>query len=98
MNRIKELRKKKGVTQKQVADDTGISFVTLSRYETGKRELSDKRVREVLAGYFDVPVSYVMGIYEEKDDMISIPIAEYERLKEAEEQLNSIKEVLGGKI
>lgn len=94
MNRIKELRKKKGVTQKQVADDTGISFVTLSRYETGKRELSDKRVREVLAGYFDVPVSYVMGIDEEKDDMISIPIAEYKRLKEAEEQLNSIKEVL----
>ena len=37
-NRIKELRKSKGLTLKQLGQQVGIAINTLSQYETGKRE------------------------------------------------------------
>lgn len=34
--RIKELRKKAGLTQQQLADKIGITYIQVGRYETGK--------------------------------------------------------------
>ena len=38
MYKLVECRKKAGLTQKEAAEKLGISFVTLSNYENGKRE------------------------------------------------------------
>jgi HTH-type transcriptional regulator, competence development regulator len=38
--RIKELRKKKGLTQRQLADDVGIHFTYLSKIENGNTQYS----------------------------------------------------------
>lgn len=33
--RIRELRKRKGISQRILAEDVGVSFQTVSRWETG---------------------------------------------------------------
>lgn len=62
LNRIRELRKMKGVTQKEVAKAIGISQGMLTNYETGKRSPRDKETWEKLANYFNVSVPYIMGL------------------------------------
>ena len=61
MNRIKEVRKKKGLSLQQVADAVGVGNNTISRYETGKREPKLETWR-ALANFFDVTVPYLQGI------------------------------------
>lgn len=60
MNRIKEIRKKKGLSLQQVADAVGLGNNTISRYETGKREPKLETWNK-LADYFHVPVAYLKG-------------------------------------
>lgn len=67
-NRIAELRKEKGLTLQQVADAIGVGNNTISRYETGKRE-PKLETWSKLADFFDVPVSYLQGISDIKDDI-----------------------------
>lgn len=65
-NRIKEMRKKKKLTLKQLSEKTGISISSLSAYEKEKNEKGhrspkiDKWIQ--LADFFDVPISYLQGI------------------------------------
>lgn len=61
MNRIKEVRKKKGLSLQQVADAVGLATNTISRYETGKREPKLETWNK-LAEYFNVPTFYLMGL------------------------------------
>ncbi len=60
MNRIKEVRKKKGLSLQQVADAVGVGSNTISRYETGKRE-PKLETWQALADFFDVSVPYLKG-------------------------------------
>lgn len=60
MNRIKEVRKKKGLSLQQVADAVGVGNNTISRYETGKRE-PKLETWQALADFFDVPIAYLQG-------------------------------------
>lgn len=64
MNRIKEVRKKKGLSLQQVADAVGVGNNTISRYETGKREPKLETWNK-LAEYFNVPTSYLMGLSDD---------------------------------
>lgn len=52
-NLIKALRREKGVTQEQLAEQLGVSRRTVSRWETGSN-LPDLDVLIELADYFDV--------------------------------------------
>ena len=61
MNRLRQVRKLKGLTIKEVSEDTGISEQVLSYYENEKRE-PKKEVWIKLADYYDVPVAYLMGL------------------------------------
>lgn len=69
-NRIKELRKSKNLTLKQLSAKTGISVSSLSAYEKNEGEKGyrspkiDKWVQ--LADFFDVPVPYLQGISDVK--------------------------------
>lgn len=52
-NKIKELRKKRGITQEQLASSIGISFQAVSKWENGIA-LPDITLAPILAGYFGI--------------------------------------------
>ena len=60
-NRIKELRKKVGLSQAQLANKIGISNQIISFYENNKREPKIETWR-ALANFFNVSVPYLQGI------------------------------------
>ena len=58
--RLKELRKKKGISQLRLATDLNTTQNTISRYETGEREpVIDELIK--IADYFNVSVDYLIG-------------------------------------
>ena len=60
MNRIKELRAKKGIKQIDLAKVLSVSQAALSGYETGKYE-ADLETYKRIAEYFGVSVDYLLG-------------------------------------
>lgn len=58
--RLKELRKAKGLTQTQVADELNMPQNTLSQYENGKRKPS-KLALNALADYYAVSIEHLKG-------------------------------------
>ena len=59
-DRLKELRKAKGVTQKQMADLLGITERNYQRYEYGLVDPTASNVTK-LADFFGVSVDYLLG-------------------------------------
>lgn len=59
-SRIVELRKERGISQKDAASDLGISQALLSHYEKGIRECSLNFICKVSA-YYDVSCDYLLG-------------------------------------
>lgn len=59
-NRIRELRKKKNLTMKQLGAILGLAESTISQYETGRREPDTKTLIK-LSDYFGVTVDYLLG-------------------------------------
>lgn len=59
-NRIKELRKRKNITQVRLAIDLGTSQNNISRYESGERE-ADYATLIKIADYFNVSVDYLLN-------------------------------------
>lgn len=47
MNYLRDLRKEKRLSQKDVALATGLTIATISRYETGKREMSIENAKKI---------------------------------------------------
>ena len=60
MNIVKELRKKKGIQQKQLAFEIGVACPTVSEWETGKKDPSGERLKK-LAEYFQVDELEILG-------------------------------------
>lgn len=60
MNIVKELRKKKGVQQKELAISIGVSQPTVSDWEANRKDPSGERLRK-LAEYFGVDELVVLG-------------------------------------
>lgn len=71
MNRIKEIRKKKGLSLQQVADAVGLGNNTISRYETGKREPKLETWKK-LANFFGVSVPYLQGVTIDRYDVLKV--------------------------
>jgi len=59
-DRLKECRKKKNKTQREVAGDLGITEVGYQNYELCKNEPT-MGVLNKLADYFDVSIDYLTG-------------------------------------
>lgn len=53
---IREIRKIRGITQKEIAENLGTTIAAVSRYESGQRQMSVERFEEILdilkASYF----------------------------------------------
>ncbi len=58
--RLKKIRKEKGVSQSDVAEILGISRQAYNHYETGRRDPSNESLN-TLANYFSVSVDYLLG-------------------------------------
>ncbi len=76
MNRLKELRKEKGLTQESLAREIGTTKLTVSNWENEKHIIKSDRAQE-LADFFGVSVGYLLGYETEsggisKDDEISL--------------------------
>lgn len=58
--KIANLRKKRGMSQSQLAKELNIGTSTLGMYETGKRSPNPEMLNK-LADYFHVSVDYLLG-------------------------------------
>lgn len=65
--RIKKLRKEKGMTQKELAKKLGFSPSQLGQYENGYRNPKPSTVKKI-ADALEVPVSKITGMIPEEDE------------------------------
>ena len=66
--RLKELRLKKGLTQKEIAEEFGIKQPNYQQWESGKRKPSSETL-EKFANFFGVTMDYLAGNDEELDNV-----------------------------
>lgn len=81
--RLKELRKKKGLSQEQVAKDLNISMRAYQNYEYGQREPNIEMILK-LAEYYDVTTDYLL----EKESSPSDPFESLKFTAEMEKEAN----------
>lgn len=60
MNIVKELRKKKGIQQKELALEIGVAQPTVSEWESNKKDPAGERLKK-LADYFNVDELVILG-------------------------------------
>ncbi|MFR8665397.1 MAG: helix-turn-helix domain-containing protein [Ruthenibacterium sp.] len=63
---LRELRKQRGLTMKELGEKIGVSESTISLYETGRRSPSYEILLKI-AEYFGVSVDYLLRGGEEKE-------------------------------
>lgn len=78
MNRIREIRKEKGLTAKYLALELGIAESTVSQYENSKRE-PDQNTLIQIADILGVSLDYLL-CRSEQDDIKKQPPAQGEEL------------------
>lgn len=61
MNRLKELRQNKKLSQKELADEIGVKKLTISRWENAEDVSLKQDKAQLLADIFGVSVSYLLG-------------------------------------
>ena len=66
MNRLKELRKEKKLSQKEIAKEMSISEKTLSRWENGESQIKPEKAQQ-LADFFGVSVGYLLGYIDDSE-------------------------------
>ena len=83
MNRIKELRKARGLLQAQLAADLGVHQTAVSQWETGRTDPDVSSARR-LADYFGVTLDDLLGHQpaEEQLDEVYLNLARAARDRE----------------
>lgn len=60
MNRLKELRQKNKLSQKELAKNIGVHYRTLQNWENGESQIKEEKA-QLLADYFGVSVANLLG-------------------------------------
>ena len=60
MERLKELRKQRNITMKELGSKLNLAESTISLYESGKRE-ADYQTLKRLSEFFNVSIDYLLG-------------------------------------
>ncbi|NQI34246.1 helix-turn-helix transcriptional regulator [Streptococcus suis] len=68
-NRLKILRKEKGLSQVAFSKEIGIPLRTLQSWENGESQIKPDKA-QALADHFGVPVGYLLGYSEDKKDVL----------------------------
>ena len=90
---IMQQRKKKGLTQKQLASTIGISQALMSKYETGALQISAKMVVQ-FASTLKVSCNAILGTQNEKSFNYSPSLKIMRRLKKIENMAPSDQKAL----
>lgn len=92
--RLIEIRKKNGYTRKQLAEELGYPYRTITNYEMGEREPGHTYIIEV-AKKFDVTTDYLLGISDsQKKSPCTAEAAQGDNLDEQENQImNFVKKL-----
>ena len=86
-NRLKELRKDKGLSQQALAQQIGVHYRTLQNWENGKTHIKPEKA-EQLADYFGVTVGYLLGyddienLITETEDILKKGVEEQQKVKQ----------------
>ena len=89
MNRLKELRKEKGMSQKALANELGVSYRTWQYWENGASSIKPDNLK-TLCEIFDVDAPYLLGYNTVKNETnIKVSV-----LDEALEKLREINNML----
>lgn len=99
MNRLKELRTEKKLSQTKLAELFNISQQAVSHYEKGVRDIDSSLIKN-LANFFDVSTDYLLGISDirnyTEDPNITIALhsdTDYDDLpEEARKEINNFIE------
>lgn len=100
-NRIRELRRTRKMTMKQLGEELGVAESTISQYETGKRQPDNETLLR-LGEFFDVTVGYLLGAETEKaptpegERKSSDPVFTYAMSGEVDKLTPERKEMLRG--
>jgi transcriptional regulator with XRE-family HTH domain len=89
MNNIKKYIDLSGKTMKQISQDTGINYTTLTNYYRGERMPRDTKTWTILADYFQIPAHFLMGF-----DDFSEKEVKQNSLEKAERKLAAIQSIM----
>lgn len=89
LNRVKELRKEKGLTQQKLAKEVGISRSAIAMYETGECDPSSEMLK-TLSIFFDVSTDYVLCL----TDIRKAPTSEEASALPEAQELRAVMESL----
>ncbi|WP_167630643.1 helix-turn-helix domain-containing protein [Listeria valentina] len=91
--KIAELRKKRGLSQSNLAKDLNVSTSTVGMWETNKRE-PDYETLKKITYYFNVSADYLLGIegtfnYEEFNDDDLVAAHTDSEIDDTDEEINA---------
>lgn len=87
MNRLKELRQEKKLSQKEIAETLGFSLRSFQRMENGESQIKPEKAQQ-LADYFGVSVGYLLGYSDVRFELEQIEKAIKNRLIDSESTIN----------
>ena len=87
MNRLKELRQKKGDTQEVVAKAMGVTRRGYQKWENEESQIKPEKAQQ-LADYFGVSVGYLLGYSDVRFELEQIEKAIKNRLIDSESTIN----------
>ena len=87
MNRLKELRQEKKLSQKELAENIGVHYRTLQNWENGESQIKPEKAQQ-LANYFGVSVGYLLGYSDVRFELEQIEKAIKNRLMDSESTIN----------
>ena len=87
MNRLKELRQEKKLSQKEIAETLGFSLRSFQRMENGENQIKPEKAQQ-LADYFGVSVGYLLGYSDVRFELEQIKKAIKNRLMDSESTIN----------
>ena len=93
MNIVRELRKKKGIQQKELALSIGVSQPTVSEWESNKTDPSGERLKK-LAEYFDVDELFILGYGTDNPSLYTPKSSKATEISETEQIVQQVLERL----
>lgn len=89
--RIKELRKKQGITQEQLAENLGISFQAVSKWEN-EVALPDITLVPAIASFFRVTTDYLFDYTIPSDSAIEMQVVRPQKYEDANEIIEYLQQ------
>lgn len=82
MNRLKELRQDKKLSQKEIAFELQVPLRTYQRWENGESQIKQEKAQQ-LADYFEVSIGYLLG-YDIQYPVVKAEVEELEEIVKEE--------------